>query len=179
VNDRIFDPIFRRFAHLQVKGATMRRFSPYVLRSVGFGTLATIFASGIGPVAAQSPKPGEWAMLSPFTAVKPQPDSAIVRFDNHEFVLISVNDQTTGELLSFCRSKYQDWWEKRFTEDLVEVLAEIGHPMRQDKTVKLVLEDPADGRRVTIERAPMTARNRRAAYLFRQESLKDHPDWPK
>ena len=117
-------------------------------------------------------------MLSPFTAVKPQPDSAIVRFENRDYGLVSINDQSAGQLLSFCRRKYRDWWEKRFTEDLVEVLADMGHPMTSDKTVKLVLKDSAS-RGVTIERAPMTAENRRAAYLFRQQSLKDHPDWPK
>jgi hypothetical protein len=144
-----------------------------------FANLTLILALAIEPCAAQSPKPGEWAMLSPFTAVKPQLGSAIVRFDNRDYELVSINDQSAGQLLSFCRSKYRDWWEKRFTEDLVEVLADMGHPMALDKTVKLLLKDSAGGHGVTIERAPMTAENRRAAYLFRQQSLKDHPDWPK
>jgi hypothetical protein len=103
----------------------------------------------------------------------------IVRFDNHEYALVSINDQSVSQLLSFCRRRYRDWWEKRFTEDLVEVLADMGHPMASDKTVKLVLKDSTGGRQVTIERAPMTAENRRAAYLFRQQSLRDRPDWPK
>jgi len=47
-----------------------------------------------------------------------------------------------------------------------------------DKTVRLVLKDSAC-RGVTIERAPMPAENRRATYLFRQQNLKDHADWPK
>ncbi len=90
-----------------------------------------------------------------------QPDSAIVRFENCDYELVSINDQSAGQLLSFCRRKYGDWWEKRFTEDVVEVLDEMGHPTTSDKTVRLVLKDSAS-RGVTIERAPMPAENRRA-----------------
>lgn len=32
-----------------------------------------------------------------------QPDSAIVRFENCDYELVSINDQSAGQLLSFCR----------------------------------------------------------------------------
>ena len=131
-------------------------------------------------ISAQSTNhPQEWARLSPFTAVKPAANSAIVRYEGRDYELISINGQRIAEILSFCQRTYRNWWEKRFTEDLVEVLAAIGHPMTPQKTVTLLLKDPVNGRVTTIDHAPMTAQNRDAAFLFRQQNRKDHPDWPR
>jgi hypothetical protein len=118
----------------------------------------------------------EWARLSPFTATTVSTNSATVRFNQVDWELVSVNDIAVDQLLEFCRRAYGTWWEKRFTEDLVEVLEAAGHPMSRDHTVKLVLRDVASGRSTTIDRAPMTAENRRAAYVFRQRHLGDRPE---
>jgi hypothetical protein len=67
----------------------------------------------------------------------------------HDYQLISINGQSVAEVLEFCPRTYRSWWEKRFTEDLVEVLAAIGHPMTPGKTVTLLLKDPASGRLTT------------------------------
>ncbi len=113
----------------------MKKSSIYILTSTGVAVMAAILTFGVAPMKAQPhPRPGQWASLSPFTAVKPAPNSAIVRFDNHDYELISINDQSAGQLLEFCHRTYNRWWEKRFTEDLVEVLSDIGHPMAQDRT---------------------------------------------
>jgi len=62
---------------------------------------------------------------------------------------------------------------------LVEVLAGVGHPMAPDKTVKLVVREIPGGRSVTMARAPMTTKNRVAAYLFRQKLVDAHPEMPR
>jgi hypothetical protein len=148
--------------------------------STGIAVMAAILAFGVAPGKAQSANARrQWAMLSPFTAVMPSTNSANVRFDNHDYELISVNDQSAGRILEFCRQTYRSWWEKRFTEDLVEVLADMGHPMAKDNTVKLVLKDSRTGHLMTVDHAAMTPENRTAAYLHRRQNLKDHPDWPR
>lgn len=58
-------------------------------------------------------------------------------------------------------------WEKRFAEDLVEVLSLMGHP--PGPTVSLALTDPATGTATTVPRAPMTTENRRAIWQARRQ----------
>jgi hypothetical protein len=157
----------------------MNKWNIHILTSTGVAVMAAILVCGIAPAQTHQPKPGEWAQLSPFTAVQPAADSAIVRFNGHDYELVSINGLTASTLLEFCHRTYKTWWEKRFTEDLVEVLADMGHPMAEDKTVNLALKDPASGRVMTIDRAPMTPENRKQAFQFRQDSRKDHPDWPR
>jgi hypothetical protein len=109
----------------------------------------------------------EWAKLSPFTSVKASTNSARVRFEGQDYDLVSINGLTTRQILNVCRKEYGDNWQKRFAEDLVEVLAAAGQPMAKDNTVKLVLKSVNDGKEVTVERAAMTEENRRAIMLER------------
>jgi hypothetical protein len=53
-------------------------------------------------------------------------------------------------------------WPKRFAEDLVVVLAQMGQPVNPEMTVTLTLIDPATGEKKTVERASMTKENRQA-----------------
>jgi hypothetical protein len=127
------------------------------------GLVAALMWAAAGRAMAAA----DWAELSPFTSVKTATNSARVRFEGHEYDLVSINGLTAEQILDFCRKEYGDKWEKRFAEDLVEVLAAAGHPMTKDKTVKLVLKSVEDGKETTIERAAMTEENRRAIMLER------------
>jgi beta-lactamase regulating signal transducer with metallopeptidase domain len=113
------------------------------------------------PAAAERPSAG-WARLSPFTAVHVKNDAADVEFEGKQYELVSIDGLTTKELLDGARKKYGTRWEKRFVEDLVEVMDGMGH--RPAATVKLVLRDPASSEAKTVERAPMTAENRAKVY---------------
>ena len=76
----------------------------------------------------------EWMRLAPFTKVEIRENSAVVRFQEKQYDLISVNDLSVAKILDHCRQQYRDKWDKRFAEDLVEVLAGAGHPMNADRT---------------------------------------------
>lgn len=74
---------------------------------------------------------------SPFTAIKWEGQRPIVRFNNEWYRLEQLDQYPIGTLLDFCRQEYGEKWQKRFSEDLVDVLRAIGSPPNEQ--VKLVL----------------------------------------
>lgn len=82
----------------------------------------------------------QWEKASPFTAVKwDDQEQPMVEFKGRWYGLKKLDAHTTEELLHFCQQTYGDRWQKRFSEDLVEVLTAMGTP--PDSRVKLVLLD--------------------------------------
>ena len=79
--------------------------------------------------------------------------------------LVSIDEIPAGEIVAACRNNYAELWEKRFVEDIVKVLVDMGHP--PGATVKLVLRDSETGATRTIDEAPMTQENRRRVYAAR------------
>ena len=73
---------------------------------------------------------------SPFTAVKWESSQPIVQFNTKWYTLEKLDVYTTKELLDFCKQEFGGKWQKRFSEDLVEVLKEMGSP--PNEKVKLV-----------------------------------------
>jgi RNA polymerase sigma factor (sigma-70 family) len=102
--------------------------------------------------------------ISPFTNVRFQDGKAFVTYEGIESELASIHGVSTSDILDFCRRQYKDEWQKRFAEDLLVVLADMGHPINGEHTVSLVLIDPATGQTNTVENAQMTAANRRAIH---------------
>lgn len=64
---------------------------------------------------------------SPFTAVKWEKEQPIVQFDNEWYHFERLDHFGKDELLDFCKKQFGSKWQKRFAEDLVEVLREIGY----------------------------------------------------
>ncbi|GLB49145.1 S41 family peptidase [Neptunitalea lumnitzerae] len=89
----------------------------------------------------------EMEKASPFTAVKWEKNTPIVLFENHWYTLEKLDTYTTEELLAFCRKEYGSKWKKRFSEDLVEILTELGTP--PEKKVLLILSDSTKTIKVT------------------------------
>jgi RNA polymerase sigma factor (sigma-70 family) len=105
------------------------------------------------------------ARLSPFTKVRFDTNRVVVQYLEQEFEVTAINDLPTAEILDFCRHQYgADAAEKRFAEDLVVVLADLGHPMAADNTVKLTLSNPQTREKSEIAHAAMTKKNRDAVY---------------
>jgi len=73
---------------------------------------------------------------SPFTAVRVSENRAIVVVQRDEVELVSIDELAAESILSFCCKTYGDQSEKRFAEDLVEVLTRMGS--EPGETVKLV-----------------------------------------
>jgi serine/threonine-protein kinase len=113
-------------------------------------------------------QPGGFARLSPFTEVVCQPDDVVlVRIGDEQRMLhlVSIDEVPAEDILAASRNRYDELWEKRFVEDIVEVLESMGNP--PGETVKLVLRDPESGATRTIDDAPMTLENRQKMYVAR------------
>ena len=73
-----------------------------------------------------------------------------------------IDDIPVTRITSFSQNQFRDFWRKRITEDLVEVLWGMGH--YPEKTVKLQLYDTQENTETTIAAAPMTRANRQSMY---------------
>lgn len=105
---------------------------------------------------------------SPFTAVKwTNGDQPMVKFKDEWFILVKLDNHTTKEILSFCKKEYGDKWQKRFSEDLVEVLTKMDTPPNQK--VELVLEKDSNQIKVT---GTYSLANRQKVYLYNQRRSK-------
>lgn len=109
-------------------------------------------------------RPGQrWTRLSPFTKVQClDGDNVQVQFDGKDYELLSIDDLPTAKILQASRKQFGERWEKRFVEDIVEVLTGMGHPPGDN--VKLALRDPQTAETHTVARAPLTHDNRRTVY---------------
>ena len=74
---------------------------------------------------------------SPFTAVKWQKDQPIVQFDNEWYYFEKLDDFSKKQILDFCKKQFEHKWQKRFSEDLMEVLQGLNY--QPNEKVKLQL----------------------------------------
>jgi hypothetical protein len=108
--------------------------------------------------------------ISPFTMVRFEGENVMVKYNGTEYQLAAIDDTSTSDFLGFCEHQYGDAAQKRFAEDLVVVLGDMGKPLNADDTVSLKLINPATGRMSTIDKAPMTEENRQAIMKSRYAS---------
>ncbi|GMV94072.1 MAG: hypothetical protein AMXMBFR82_38500 [Candidatus Hydrogenedentota bacterium] len=101
----------------------------------------------------------EYPKLSPFAAVRWQESQPEVMVDDVWYTLVSLNGVPASDIVAFSQETFGDKWQKRFEEDLVELLTRMGH--EPDDTVTLVVQtlDTAETR--TLEDVPMTYANRK------------------
>lgn len=104
----------------------------------------------------------DYPKKSPFNAVRWQGDEPEVRLDDEWFKLVSLNDIPASEIVAFSRRIFEDQWQQRFEEDLVELLAHMKHPPAD--TVKLVVQSLTTSKTSVREDVPMTEENRSAIY---------------
>jgi hypothetical protein len=71
---------------------------------------------------------GDLPGRSPFTAVRWRGEVPEVEVDGTFYELVSLNDLATSTLVEFCKRTYGASYQKRFSEDLVEVLLRMRHP---------------------------------------------------
>jgi hypothetical protein len=97
---------------------------------------------------------------SPFAAVRWQEAQPEVRVGNEWFKLVSLDELPAAEIVAFSQRTYGNKWQKRFEEDLVELLSRMGHSPQD--TVKLVVQSLTSSETRTLEDVLMTRANRRA-----------------
>lgn len=118
---------------------------------------------GLAPAAPALAQTG-FPKLAPFTAAR-FPDGAVeVRIDGEWVRLLAIGDTGVDELLEFARATYADRWQKRVSEDLVEVLTGLGAPPGDAVDLKVCNADGSKPR--LLQAVPMTERNRRMALEF-------------
>jgi hypothetical protein len=106
--------------------------------------------------------------LSPFTEVKYVEEEVHVKYEGTMYRLVSLDGHSTKKLIEFTKRTYESRWQKRFSEDLVQVLWKMKH--RPGDTVKLELVDLKSKMAVKIAGAKMTSNNRALVWQSRQDS---------
>lgn len=79
----------------------------------------------------------ELEKASPFTAVKWEKEQAVVQFEDEWYHFEKLDNLTQKDILDFCKSQFGDKWQKRFSEDLVEVLKGLGYQPNIEVTLQL------------------------------------------
>jgi serine/threonine-protein kinase len=103
--------------------------------------------------------------LSPFTDVQFEGEKVFVTYDGKTFQWLELDGLTVEEIITSAKRQFGRKWQKRVSEDLVEVLWGMNHEPGQ--TVKLRLIDLPTQLEYVVEGAPMTAENRFSVYMKR------------
>lgn len=123
--------------------------------------------SDAGAVESEIKPAGEpFPKLSPFTQVSCHDDNVVVVFSGKRYELISIDELPATQIFEFCQKTYAARWEKRFAEDLVEVLSGMGKTV--GSSVNLVLKDLDTEKVIKVSDAPMTTENRRSVWKNRR-----------
>lgn len=121
-----------------------------------------LFLTGVGAFIHLARLDDGHAKLAPFTDVRWGGDSPMVEIDGDWYLLLSIDELDVKAIVAFCQETYGGKWRKRFGEDLVQVLTEMGH--RPGNTVRLDLHSVGpDGER-RVRDVAMTAENRRKVW---------------
>jgi len=109
--------------------------------------------------------------LSPFTAVEFDGETPLVRFEGKWYRLVQLDSIEAGKIVAFCKERYRGKWQRRFAEDLVEVLEAMGK--QPGRTIALRLTDKQTGKERRVSEAPMTKENRQAVWEARHTARFD------
>jgi CubicO group peptidase (beta-lactamase class C family) len=97
-----------------------------------------------------------YAKVAPFTGVRWKDDRPVVRVEDRWSPLVSIDGIPIDRIMEFAQKEFGDVARKRFAEDLVEVLATMGHEPEWEVTLGL---ETADGQVEDVE-ITMTEENR-------------------
>ena len=99
---------------------------------------------------------------SPFSAVRWRESEPDVQLGVEWFKLVSLDGVLATEIVAFSQATFADRWQKRFEEDLVELLSRMGHPPKD--TVTLKVQSLTSGDTIVRQGVPMTEANRQAIW---------------
>lgn len=159
------DQRFGDVAKLRRECRNITRGSRNMLGAIGLLISATMV---FGISQTEDKAESRWARLAPFTGVRWVEQQPEIEHDGRWYRLLSIDGLTTPEILAHCTQAFPGKERKRFSEDLVEVLAGMGH--QPGEAVDLVVRDAADGREIRFADVPMSKQNRTAVW---QRNVKD------
>jgi hypothetical protein len=119
------------------------------------------------PPAAAAPKLSwrEYPRLSPFEAVRWRESVPEVRVRGDWYELLSLNGLEAKQVVAFAKKLDKKDWQKRFEEDLMEVLIRMGHEPGKSATLQVRRLD--SGITQVLKDVPLTEENRRAIWEAR------------
>ncbi|MBI2436026.1 MAG: beta-lactamase family protein [Candidatus Hydrogenedentes bacterium] len=104
----------------------------------------------------------EYPKKSPFAAVRWEDGQPEIQVGDEWFTLVSLDDLPAADIVAFSQETFGAKWQKRFEEDLVELLTRMGHPTQD--TVTLVVQSLTSSETRTLVDVPMTRANRQAIW---------------
>lgn len=131
-------------------------------RSLFVAGLSVVALAALSAAAHFAGQEGEYPKRAPYTAIHWEGDEPVVKIGDEWFELVSLEGIAAEDIVAFSRRTYGNKWQKRFEEDLVEVLSKMGHEPKD--TVRLVIRPLGSSETRTLEDVPMTEANRRAIY---------------
>jgi hypothetical protein len=104
--------------------------------------------------------PQDYPKASPFAGLRWVEGEPDVRVDGAWYRLVSINGTPAKDILDFCKSTWGKDWQRRFGEDLVEVLVRM--KLKPRVTVDLEVKELDSGKVREIKGVRMTRQNREA-----------------
>lgn len=108
---------------------------------------------------------------SPFAAVRWEDSQPEVKVNDEWFKLIAINGIPAKKMIDFSQQTFDDRWQKRFEEDLVELMTRMGHP--PGSTVTLEVQSLTSTEKQTLPEVRMTSVNRAAIRAAAQARERD------
>jgi hypothetical protein len=125
-------------------------------------------AAGLETDAEQVERNNAPPKLSPFTAVRFEEEQVIVAYDGQTYQWLELNGIKVEDIVASSKKQFGEQWQKRISEDLVELLWGMGN--RPGNMVKLQLRDLTTKQDFVVENAQMTAENRQAIVANRRQA---------
>jgi hypothetical protein len=113
----------------------------------------------------------DYPRLSPFQAIRWDGEKATVRVRGKWYELVAINDDSTEQIIQWCKLHDDSDWQKRFDEDLVEVLVRAGRA--PGTSVNLTVREPGATTDTTLTDVSMTQENRMAIFKARNQKPAD------
>jgi len=94
------------------------------------------------PLSQRKPVTKDWyAKVAPYTGVRWENDRPIVRVQDKWSPLVSIDGIPIDRIMKFANKEYGDIARKRFAEDLVRLLSEMGHEPERKVTLGIKTQD--------------------------------------
>lgn len=105
--------------------------------------------------------------LAPFSAARWKEATPEVKVKDTWYELLAINDTEAKEIVRFCKDRDEKDWQKRFEEDLVEMMGRMGHEPSEKVTLKV--RDLQTGQMEILKDVPNTHENRQALWQARNQ----------
>lgn len=96
---------------------------------------------------------------APFSAIRWKGQTPEVQVESSWYTLLAINGIQSSDIIAFSQKHHGDKWQKRFSEDLFELMVRMGK--EPGKTVSLTVRKPDASSTETLKDIPMTEQNRR------------------